>query len=117
MGTFFCLADPVDPKHSRLSTPIRKSPDGMTFPVTYDHARKLLTYLVEDYNVIRLRYQKPGYPEPPIVDPKVITVHSPKGWLDTLAIQADFEDKAIDILCHWNQKKMSLLYNKNFIGV
>ena len=52
-----------------------------------------------------------------MIDAEHTTVHSPKGWLDTLAIQAEFSERAVDMLGHWNQKKMQVLYNKNYSGV
>ena len=45
------------------------------------------------------------------------TVHSPKAWLDTLAIQAEVGPQNVDILCHWNMKAMHKLYNRCFDGV
>ena len=117
MGTYFCLADPVATASRRLDSPIRLDDDGHARPITYVHAMEFLRYLVEDYNQIRQRYNRPGHPEAPVIDPDIVTVHSPKGWLDTLAIQAEFSERATDMLCHWNQRKMSLLYNRNYSGV
>ena len=43
--------------------------------------------------------------------------HSPKGWLDTFAIQAGFNERETDMLCHWNSATMQKRYNRNFSGV
>ena len=41
------------------------------------------------------------------------TLHSFKGWLDTFAIQAGFQQDQIDTLLHWSNKNMRRHYNRH----
>ena len=41
------------------------------------------------------------------------TLHSFKGWLDTFAIQAGFQQDQIDTLLHWSNKTMRRHYHRN----
>ena len=41
------------------------------------------------------------------------TIHSFKGWLDTLAKQVRFPEPDLDTLLHWSSKKMHRRYDRN----
>ena len=118
MSSLFLLADPVATREKRLESPIRLV-DGYPRPISYQHITEFLGYMAEDYNKIRSRYDSDNEPQgrkaPPV--PLGLSIHSPKGWLDTFAIQAEFSERETDILCHWNAKSMQKHYNKNFCGV
>ena len=116
MGSYFLLADCTATRESRLQTPLVKLDGGFTRPCSYAHLRDMLRFLVEDFNS-----EWAGKPDRfgviiPVANTEA-TVHSPKAWLDTLAIQMRVEVTEKDVLCHWNAKTMSKFYNQNFSGV
>ena len=47
------------------------------------------------------------------MDSSKCTIHSFKGWLDTLCRQARVAEDDTDTILHWCRKKMSVRYDRN----
>ena len=117
MGTYFLLANPVALSNGRLEAPLLLA-DGHSTPCTPTKMNDLFRFFAQDYNAVRHKYRVSADAPIPMECPEdTLTTHSPKSWLDTFAVQAGFDDRAVDMLCHWNRKTMQKLYNRNYSGV
>lgn len=112
-STGCAFADPTAiraslPPLERLKVPARTPHKHITSP----HAQLLLRAVIEAWEEqlppekahLRGAYQ-------------TATIHSFKGWLDTLATEAEFSEGEIKFLCHWDKKLMVARYNRNYSGM
>ena len=77
--------------------------------ITSQHGQQLLRAVIADMDKClpdELAYMRGAY--------KKASLHSFKGWLDTLAHQANMEDRDISFLCHWDKGKMQKRYIRNY---
>ena len=100
MGDGYLLAAPVD--LSITSDPIKGR------PCPYQKTTDLLRSFASEWQA--------GLPDGHIyknMDLSEVTLHSFKGWLDTLGKQAHFPEDHIEVLLHWSSTKMHRRYNRN----
>ena len=103
----FLLAAPLDARN--IESDIRRDPSGRPMKGSYWASTMLMRQFVEEWRAALptdspLRNNE-NYAK--------ATLHSFKGWLDTFAIQAGFQQDQIDTLLHWSNKNMRRHYNRH----
>ena len=103
----FLLAAPLDARN--IESDVRRNADDHPVKGSYWASTMLMRQFIDDW-----RETLP--PDSPMRNNESYakaTLHSFKGWLDTFAIQAGFQQDQIDTLLHWSNKNMRRHYNRH----
>ena len=103
----FLLAASLDPRD--IESDVKRDDQGCTVPGSYWESTLLVRHFVDLWVATLpagspLLQYKERYAK--------ATIHSFKGWLDTFAVQAKFQQDDIDTLLHWSNKAMRRHYNR-----